>query len=202
MKSPLAIIFLTLVWVQLHGQTDSAASSEEWVGLVVAESMPEYVGGFEALQRYVNSMAIYTDEARKSGISGTVYVKFLVQSDGTVAEAEILRGLHADLDSVTLSLIQNMPKWIPAQQRGKPVACQYNLPIVFNAESQGNLNRPEPSEYWKKKGKKKFYKLCTREFAKTKMKCDCWYDFVIWNYNDREIHELNFQTIFDRQKCY
>lgn len=189
-------------WNQLIGQSDSTSTSEEWVGLIVVESLPEYVGGYEAFAKYLNSTAIYTDEARKAGVSGKVYISFLVEADGSITDPKILRSLNSDLDSVSISLIKNMPKWIPARQRGEPVACQFNLPIVFSLdENQGNSNLPEPSKYWSKKGKKKFYKLCTTEFDKSKEECNCWYDFVVWNYNDKFLHELNFEIIFEKQKC-
>jgi hypothetical protein len=64
MKTLLIISILALGWTQLNGQTDSTLTTEEWVGLVVVESMPEYAGGIEALQKYLNSNAIYTAQAR------------------------------------------------------------------------------------------------------------------------------------------
>jgi TonB family protein len=202
MKILQTIIILTLGWSQLKGQTDSSSTSEEWVGLIIVESMPEYFGGYEALGKYLNTTAIYTDEARNAGVSGKVYASFLVESDGSISNPKILQGVHSDLDSVSISLIRNMPKWIPATQRGESVACQFNLPIAFSLEeNQGNSNRPQPSIYWSKKGKKKFYKLCMAEFSRSEEECDCWYDFVIWNYNDKTERELDFQIIFDRQKC-
>jgi hypothetical protein len=95
-----------------------------------------------------------------------------------------------------------MPNWIPAIQKGQPVACQFNLPIEFNLnEKRDGDTRPEPSKYWSKKGKKKFYALCTTDFGKSENECDCWYDFVIWNYNDDFMTDLDFEIIFDRQKC-
>ena len=202
MKMLLNIIILTLGWTQLIGQSDSTSTSEEWVGLFVVESLPEYVGGYEALAKYLNSTAVYTDEARKAGVSGKVYISFFIEADGSISDPKILRSLNSDLDSVSISLIKNMPKWIPARQRGEPVACQFNLPIVFSLDKkQGNSNLPEPSKYWSKKGKKKFYKLCTTEFDKSKEECNCWYDFVLWNYNDKFLYELNFEIIFEKQKC-
>jgi TonB family protein len=202
MKTLLIISILALGWTQLNGQTDSTLTTEEWVGLVVVESMPEYAGGIEALQKYLNSNAIYTAQARTAEVSGTVYATFLVEENGNIANPKILRSLHPDLDSISLSLIEDMPNWIPAIQKGQPVACQFNLPIEFNLnEKRDGDTRPEPSKYWSKKGKKKFYALCTTDFGKSENECDCWYDFVIWNYNDDFMTDLDFEIIFDRQKC-
>ena len=94
-----------------------------------------------------------------------------------------------------------MPKWIPAKQRGNPVKCRYNLPIEFNNNQDVNSAKPVPSKYWSKKGKRRSMKLCVQEFKKSENKCDCWYNFMIWNYNDRTLKELELKVIFEKQSC-
>lgn len=202
MRVVVIILGLAVSTVGLYGQNDSISSQEERLGFGAVEYMPEYVGGFEALERYLNSTAIYTEEARESGVSGTVYMTFLVDSDGSIADPRILKGLSRDLDSVSIALIENMPKWIPAMQRGQRIAYPYNLPIAFALDpNQQGLSRPIPSKYWRKKGRKKYYDLCLHEFEKPGEECDCWYDFIIWNYNDKHLKDLDFEIIFDRQEC-
>jgi len=184
-------------------QNDSIIKTdeEEMEIIDVVEQMPEFIGGFKALQKYVNSNAIYTEKARKEKVTGKVFVSFWVETDGSISEPKILRGLCPDLDSISIDLVKKMPKWIPAEQREKPIKCRFNLPIEFNFDLNQNLNDPEPSKYWSKKGKKKFMKICTQEFRKNKTECDCWYNFIIWNYNNWTIKDLDIKEIFEKQKC-
>jgi len=204
MKIQIAIIFLFFMTSSVIAQNDSIIKNNEEemeIGFIFIEQMPEFVGGFEALIRYINSNAVYTENARIQNITGKVYVSFWVETDGSITEPEILRGLYPDLDSISIDLVKNMPKWIPAKQRGKSIRCQYNLPIKFDFDQNQNFNNPEPSKYWSKKGKRKFKKICTQEFKKSEIEFNCWYNFIIWNYNNRTLKELDIKEIFEKQKC-
>lgn len=176
------------------------AAEEERI-LFVVEQMPEYIGGYEALARYLNTHAVYSMDAREAGVSGVVYLTFSVESDGTLNDVTVLKRLHHDLDSIAVKAVREMPPWIPAMQRGKPVAIQYNLPVKFSLENGDPLSMPEPSKYWKNRGKRLFYKTCGEEFGYTIDECDCWYRFVVFNYNPRYFHELNLGEMFDSHKC-
>ena len=204
MQIQIAIIFLFFMTSSVIAQNDSIIKTDEEemeIGIIVVEQMPEFIGGFEALQRYINSNAIYTEKANKEKVSGKVFLSFWVETDGSISKPRILRGLYPDLDSISIDLVKNMPKWIPAKQRGKPIRCQYNLPIKFDFDQNQDFNHPEPSKYWSKKGKRKFMKICTQEFRKSQSECDCWYNFIIWNYNNRSLIELDIKEIFKKQKC-
>jgi len=203
MKTQILIAFLFLISISIFGQNDTTGQNEdqEIELIMVLETMPKFVGGYEALYRYVNSNAIYTENARKEKVTGKVFISFWVEKDGSISEPKILRGLHPDLDSISLNLVKNMPKWIPATQRGQTVKCRFNLPIEFSFDQSQNSNNSEPSKYWRKKGKKKFMKTCTQEFRKSKTECDCWYNFIILNYNNRTLKTLDIKEIFEKQKC-
>lgn len=163
--------------------------------------MPEYIGGHEALSKYLNTHAVYTMNAREAGVSGVVYVSFMVDTNGSIGDIKVVRSLHRDLDSNAVQAVREMPPWLPATRRGKPVAVQYHLPVKFSLAEGDPLRIPEASQHWKKRGKRLFYKTCTEEFGHTIEECDCWYRFVVFNYNTRYFHELSFAEIFERQKC-
>jgi TonB family protein len=97
----------------------------------IAEVMPEYKGGNEALFAYLGESIQYPKEALADSLEGTVYVSFIIDKMGEVTEAKILRGVDERLDAVALEVVSNMPQWTPGKQKGKPVAVQYNLPIRF-----------------------------------------------------------------------
>jgi protein TonB len=73
----------------------------------------------------------YPQMARESGIQGTVYVTFVVERNGNVTDVKILRGIGGGCDEEAVRVVQNMPKWEPGKQRGKPVRVQFNMPIKF-----------------------------------------------------------------------
>ncbi len=80
----------------------------------------------------------YPPIARENGVEGTVVVTFVVEKDGSVTDARILRDIGAQCGSEGLRVVQMMnnmsQKWSPGKQRGKPVRVQFNLPIKFRLE--------------------------------------------------------------------
>lgn len=65
------------------------------------------------------------------GIEGTVIVVFLVNTDGSIQDVEVLRGIGGGCDEEAVKVVQNAPKWEPGKQRGRPVRTRMRLPIRF-----------------------------------------------------------------------
>jgi protein TonB len=97
----------------------------------VVEEMPGFPGGEEARLKFLQDNIQYPQVAKESGISGTVYVSFVVDSKGRVTEAKILRGIGGGCDDEALRVIKLMPPWNPGKQAGKPVRVQFTMPIRF-----------------------------------------------------------------------
>ncbi|MBL4715863.1 MAG: TonB family protein [Bacteroidia bacterium] len=95
------------------------------------EQMPEFPGGQTALMQYLAKNIKYPINAKAKGITGKVFVSFIIDREGNVTNAEVLRGIGGGCDQESLRVINAMPKWIPGKQRGKNVLVQYNLPIRF-----------------------------------------------------------------------
>jgi len=104
---------------------------EEQQIFTVVESMPGFPGGDAARIKYLNENIKYPQMARESGIQGRVFVTFVVEKDGSVTDVRVLRGIGGGCDEEAIRVIQNMPKWVPGKQRGKPVRVQFNMPILF-----------------------------------------------------------------------
>lgn len=102
----------------------------------VVEKMPEYVGGQSAMMDYLVKSIKYPEEARKKGVVGTVFVSFIVEADGTVTNAKVIRGIGGGCDEEAWRVIKEMPKWTPGTQKGKPVRVQFNLPIKFSLDEK------------------------------------------------------------------
>jgi protein TonB len=63
-----------------------------------------------------------------------VYVQFVVDKDGGISNARIARGVDPSLDQEALRVVNNLPKWKPGMQRGKPVRVSYTVPINFQLQ--------------------------------------------------------------------
>ena len=100
----------------------------------VVEVDPEFPGGMEALIKYLSENIKYPEQAKKDKIQGKVYISFVVEKDGSVADAKVLRGIGGGCDEEALRVVNAMPKWTPGKQRNTPVRVQFNLPVVFKLQ--------------------------------------------------------------------
>ncbi len=97
----------------------------------VTEEQPVPPGGLEGWNGYLSSNLTYPNQARQMGIEGTVIVVFLVNSDGSISNPEILRGIGGGCDEAAIKVVENSPNWSPARQKGKAVNCRMRLPVRF-----------------------------------------------------------------------
>ncbi len=101
----------------------------------VVEKMPSYVGGDEAMVKFMVENIKYPENAIKNRIHGTVYVTFIVRADGSVTDVKILRGIGGGCDEEALRIVKMMPKWNPGESKGKPVDVAFNLPVKFKLDA-------------------------------------------------------------------
>jgi protein TonB len=98
---------------------------------VVVEEQAEFPGGLDSMYAYIVKNLKYPELAKEKGIEGRVFISFIIEKDGSISNVKILRGIGGGCEEAAVEMIKNMPKWKPAKQRGKPVRCQFNLPIKF-----------------------------------------------------------------------
>jgi protein TonB len=97
----------------------------------IVEEMPSFPGGEEKMLEYISRNIKYPPVARENGIMGRVYVTFVVDKDGKIKEAKILRGIGGGCDEEALRVIKTMPDWKAGRQNGRSVQVQFNLPVNF-----------------------------------------------------------------------
>ncbi len=112
-------------------KVDDDASGDDAPVFFIVEEMPEFPGGEAALTKYLATEVKYPVIAQENGIQGRVYIKFVVNTNGQVANVEIARGVDPSLDKEALRVVKAMPKWKPGKQRGKTVRVSYTVPINF-----------------------------------------------------------------------
>lgn len=93
--------------------------------------MPQYSSGINGLISFLSENIQYPKDAEKQGVEGKVIVSFVVDTDGTIKEAEVVQKVFPSLDAEAVRVIMSMPKWKPATKQGKPVRVRYKLPISF-----------------------------------------------------------------------
>ncbi len=108
----------------------------------VVENMPEFNGGMNALMQYLSHNIRYPEE---KDIQGRVLVSFVVGKDGSISNAQVVKSVHPSFDAEALRIINNMPKWIPGTQNGKPVNVKYVVPINFKSSNANSATKEEPN---------------------------------------------------------
>ena len=102
----------------------------------VVEQMPIFPGGDNGLMTFLKNTIKYPEAAEKAGKQGRVVVVFVVNTDGSISDAKVVRSVSEELDAEALRVINAMPKWTPGKQNGKDVRVKFTLPVSFR------LNKP------------------------------------------------------------
>jgi protein TonB len=95
------------------------------------EEQPTFPGGEAQMYAYLQKNIKYPPLARENGITGRVYMTFVVGPDGDIREVKVLRGIGAGCDEEAIRVVKSMPKWKPGKQNGRSVNVQFNMPINF-----------------------------------------------------------------------
>ncbi|MFN5318329.1 MAG: energy transducer TonB [Bacteroidia bacterium] len=142
--------YLIVLLICFYSGTSIQAQAPDSEGqiFVIVEKMPEFKGGEENLIAFLKANTTYPKSARENGISGTVYITFVVEGDGEISNIKVLKTnfntvfaepfdehalqiLGFGLTEEALRVVSLMPKWEPGRQDGKPIRVQYTLPIKF-----------------------------------------------------------------------
>jgi protein TonB len=91
-------------------------------------------GGMAAFYKYVGSKLKYPPQANRMGVEGKVYVEFVINRDGSIVDARVVRGIGAGCDEEAARVVASSPPWNPGKQRGKAVRQKYTLPIIFKLQ--------------------------------------------------------------------
>lgn len=131
LKTFVAVLFLGMVSMlntsEVHAQTELIKSSETQT----LDKMPSYPGGMDGLMNYLANSLRYPEAARAKKVEGTVVVKYIVETDGSVSDVEILRGIGAGCDQEAVRVVKESKDWLPGEKEGKKVRTEMRLPIRF-----------------------------------------------------------------------
>ena len=118
----------------------SVEGEEQEQIFLIVEHMPEFPGGDIALRKFIADNIKYPEEAKAKGLSGKVFVQFVINKEGDVVNAKIARGVDPILDNEAIRVIQSLPKWKPGEQSKRidgekvwvPKNVSFTVPITFD----------------------------------------------------------------------
>lgn len=111
----------------------SAISSDNLL-MTEVEITAEPKRGMQEFYRFVAEKMRYPKEARNRGIQGRVFVEFIVNRDGSISDAKVLKGIGGGCDEEAVRVVLLSQKWLPGMQHGKPVRQKMVIPIIFKMD--------------------------------------------------------------------
>lgn len=130
MKKSLLTLFALISFSQLQAQEVSSDSLDVKVFTYV-DKPTEFPGGLNEFHKFISENIQYPEKAMKKGVQGKVFVKFIVERNGSITNAEVIKGISPEIDKEALRVIGIMPKWIPAELYKQKVRQEYTMPIQF-----------------------------------------------------------------------
>lgn len=106
----------------------------------VVEDMPQFPGGAAALMQHLSQNIRYPKEAMEGNVQGRVIVQFVVEKDGSISGAHVVKSVNPQLDAEALRVINAMPNWTPGTQNGQTVRVKYAVPISFRLKGDEKPN--------------------------------------------------------------
>lgn len=110
--------------------SDERKTEEEEIYSVVDEK-PDFPGGEKALMDFVIKNLKYPPKMAKKKIQGRVFVSYIVETDGSISNIEVLKSPAKELSDEAVRVISLMPKWKPGTKGGNPVRVKYIMPVSF-----------------------------------------------------------------------
>ncbi|RYD96106.1 MAG: energy transducer TonB [Sphingobacteriales bacterium] len=92
---------------------------------------PLFPGGETAMRKFLSDNLIYPMQARRDEVSGTVHVSFVVNTDGSIVDVKLVRGVGSGCSEEALRVVRSMPKWKAGRHNGHAVRVKMTIPVKF-----------------------------------------------------------------------
>lgn len=119
---------------QIYAKTDAEIANSEVFSVV--DKMPQYPYGEKELAGFIEHQIRYPKEARQQGIEGRILCSFIVATDGSISNIQVVQGLDPQLDKEAIRVLSLMSKWIPGEKNGEKVNVKCLLPIDFSIDEE------------------------------------------------------------------
>jgi len=115
-------------------EADAALKIQKREIFTAVEQNPEFIGGQAKMYQFLGENIKYPQAAQRANVSGRVFVKFIVEDDGSIGDVEVMKGIGFGCDEEAIRVVKSMPRWKPGVQNGKNVRVYYNMPIVYKLD--------------------------------------------------------------------
>ncbi|MBN2637598.1 MAG: energy transducer TonB [Bacteroidales bacterium] len=137
---PTSFRYLILLAILLSGFLSEAHGwKKDTTVYVVADKMPSFPGGVQLQNQFLSAHLKYPAEAVKNGISGKVFVSFIVEKKGNISHIKVVRGIGYGCDKEAERVVSEMPLWEPRILNKKPVRMRVTLPFIFNLQPEDKV---------------------------------------------------------------
>ena len=107
------------------------AEPDEGKVFTYVDEMPTFPGGEAAMYAYIQKSIKFPPLARENGISGKVFINFIIDKDGNIKDIKVLRGVGGGCDEEAIRVVKSMPNWKPGKVNGRFVQVSFNMPVNF-----------------------------------------------------------------------
>ena len=98
------------------------------------ETMPQFPGGDAAYKKFLKENIHCPEEVIRDSIQGRIVASFIIEKDGSISGAKVVKNVSEELDAEALRVINAMPNWTPGKQKGQAVRVKYTIPISFRLQ--------------------------------------------------------------------
>ena len=105
------------------------------------DQRPQFFGSADPrhfLKEWVYQYLKYPASALQNGVQGTVMVEFIIEKDGKVTGARVVKGVSDELDEEALKVVSASPKWKPGRVGAAKVRSSITIPVEFRLEKKSN----------------------------------------------------------------
>ncbi len=96
---------------------------------------PRIVEGFDTFYAHLADQIVYPDSARKYGIEGKVFVRFIISDAGNLGCVKVIEGIGYGCDEEAARAVGSFPsQWLPGREGNRLVNAQFIVPITFKLE--------------------------------------------------------------------
>lgn len=118
---------------------DRGAAFEDVVSFYDCDQKPMFLNSQDPrqfLQKWVYQYLKYPVEAVRDGVQGKVMVEFIIEKDGKLTGARVVKGVSEELDAEALRVVEASPKWKPGRMNGEKVRVSLTIPVEFRLEKK------------------------------------------------------------------
>ena len=113
-------------------EVEEEVVEEEAIPFQLVQDKPKFQGGdANTFSAWVSKNLVYPELAKENGVQGRVMLQFTVNTDGSISNVKVLRGVDPSLDKEAVRVVSSSPKWTPGKQRDRAVKVSYTFPVIF-----------------------------------------------------------------------